>query len=114
MIWLLLKKNNQNTLKDKIEIDGIGLHNGIKVNLTIKPSAPGTGIVFKRIDIKENNLSPAERISVTKKYDDYWGVSWYMFSNPMYGDWEGSIIDFDYSISRDKKLEKKSKSLDQK
>ncbi len=66
------------------------------------------------VDIKENNLSPAERISVTKKYNDYWGVSWYMFSNPMYGDWEGSIIDFDYSISRDKKLEKKSKSLDQK
>ena len=51
-----MKKNNQNTLKDKIEIDGIGLHNGIKVNLTIKPSAPGTGIVFKRIDIKENNI----------------------------------------------------------
>ena len=32
----------------------------------------------------------------------------------VYGDWEGSIIDFDYSISRDKKLEKKSKSLYQK
>ena len=29
---------NQKTLKEKIELNGIGLHNGIKVNLIIKPS----------------------------------------------------------------------------
>ena len=46
---------NQNTLKEKIELKGIGLHNGVEVNLTVKPSKPNTGIVFKRIDINNDN-----------------------------------------------------------
>ena len=37
-------------------MQGLGLHSGLKVNITIKPSAPNTGIIFKRIDIKENNF----------------------------------------------------------
>ena len=37
-------------------MQGMGLHSGLKVNITIKPSAPNTGIIFKRIDIKENNF----------------------------------------------------------
>ena len=51
-----MPKLSQKTLKDKIELQGVGLHNGIKVNLTLKPSGPNTGIVFKRVDIKDNNL----------------------------------------------------------
>ena len=51
-----MSKLSQKTLKDKIELQGVGLHNGIKVNLTLKPSGPNTGIVFKRVDIKDNNL----------------------------------------------------------
>ena len=47
---------NQKTLKDIISIKGVGLHSGLDVNLTIKPSAANTGIVFKRIDLKENNI----------------------------------------------------------
>ena len=46
-----MKNISQKTLRDKIEIDGIGLHNGVKVNLIIKPAKPNSGIVFKRIDI---------------------------------------------------------------
>ena len=46
---------NQNTLKEKIELKGIGLHNGVEVNLAVKPSKPNTGIVFKRIDINNDN-----------------------------------------------------------
>ena len=49
----------QKTLKDKIELQGVGLHNGIKVNLTLKPSRPNTGIIFKRVDIKDNNIISA-------------------------------------------------------
>jgi UDP-3-O-[3-hydroxymyristoyl] N-acetylglucosamine deacetylase len=41
----------QKTIKNSIEISGIGLHNGIKVNLLIKPADINSGIVFKRIDI---------------------------------------------------------------
>ena len=47
---------NQKTVKDIICIKGVGLHSGIDVNLTIKPSAANTGIVFKRIDLVDNNI----------------------------------------------------------
>ena len=64
------------------------------------------------VDIKENNLTPYERVIITTKYDDFWGKSWFMFSNPMYGDWEGSILDFNYGQPRDEKLKIKSLFLD--
>ena len=51
-----MNKINQKTLKDKIEIDGIGLHNGVKVNLNIKPAKVNSGIIFKRVDIENNNI----------------------------------------------------------
>ena len=47
---------NQKTVKNSISFDGVGLHNGKPVELTINPSDPNTGIVFKRLDLKENNL----------------------------------------------------------
>jgi|TARA_B110001452_G_scaffold232675_1_gene210108 UDP-3-O-[3-hydroxymyristoyl] N-acetylglucosamine deacetylase len=47
---------NQKTIKQNISISGIGLHSGINANLTIKPAKPNTGILFKRIDIKDNNI----------------------------------------------------------
>ena len=51
-----MTKNNQKTLKDKISFSGIGLHNGLNVNLTIKPSEPDSGIIFKRLDIQDHNI----------------------------------------------------------
>ncbi len=50
-----MSKFNQKTINSKIELKGIGLHNGIEVNLTIKPAEPNFGINFKRIDVKDNN-----------------------------------------------------------
>ena len=47
---------NQKTIKKDITFQGVGLHSGLEVNLTIKPAEPNTGIIFKRIDIKENNI----------------------------------------------------------
>ncbi len=47
---------NQKTLKNSVQFKGVGLHNGKEVNLSIKPLEPDTGIVFKRVDIKNNNL----------------------------------------------------------
>ncbi len=43
--------NLQKTIKEEIEIEGIGLHNGVKVNLVLKPAAVNSGIKFKRTDI---------------------------------------------------------------
>jgi len=47
---------NQKTIKDKITFTGVGLHSGKTVNISINPSEPNTGIIFKRIDLKNNNL----------------------------------------------------------
>jgi len=44
-------QNLQNTIKDSIHLEGVGLHNGIKVNLCLKPAEADTGILFKRIDV---------------------------------------------------------------
>ena len=47
---------NQKTIKKNVSFTGIGLHSGKQVKINVKPSDPNTGIVFKRIDLKVNNL----------------------------------------------------------
>ena len=47
---------NQKTICKNIILKGVGLHTGLEANLVIKPAEPNTGIIFKRIDIKENNI----------------------------------------------------------
>jgi UDP-3-O-[3-hydroxymyristoyl] N-acetylglucosamine deacetylase len=47
---------NQKTIKSAINLNGVGLHSGIDVNLKIKPAKPNEGIVFIRTDISENNV----------------------------------------------------------
>ena len=66
------------------------------------------------VDLNENLLSPKKRVETIKKYSKYWGTSWYMLANPMYGAWEGAIIDFDYSPPRKELVEKKFDALDPK
>ena len=43
----------QKTIKDSIELEGVGLHNGMKVNLSLKSSGVNSGIIFKRTDVDE-------------------------------------------------------------
>ena len=47
---------NQKTIKNDVKFKGVGLHSGKIVNLCIKSSEPDTGIIFKRVDLKSNNL----------------------------------------------------------
>ena len=47
---------NQKTISKNISFEGVGLHTGRKVSMTIKPAEPNSGIIFKRIDLKENNI----------------------------------------------------------
>ena len=56
---------NQKTLKDNITFSGIALHSGLNVNVCIKPAEPNFGIVFKRVDLKENNLVYPNFMNVT-------------------------------------------------
>src|SRR6056300_335772 len=46
----------QKTIKTPISFQGIGLHSGKIVNLCLKSAEPNTGIVFKRVDLNNNNL----------------------------------------------------------
>ncbi len=45
----------QKTISKKISIVGIGVHTGLKAKLDILPAQPNTGIIFKRVDLKQNN-----------------------------------------------------------
>ena len=47
---------NQKTINQDISFNGVGLHSGLAVTMTVKPAAPNTGIIFKRTDLKENNV----------------------------------------------------------
>ena len=46
----------QKTVKSNISLSGIALHSGLNVNICIKPADPNFGIVFKRVDLKSNNI----------------------------------------------------------
>ena len=55
----------QRTLRRKISFEGIGLHTGYSVRLTLQPAPPGTGIRFRRIDLKNFEIE-AIRTHVAK------------------------------------------------
>ena len=46
----------QKTVKNNVSFDGVALHSGLNVNVCIKPAEPNFGIVFKRVDLKNNNF----------------------------------------------------------
>ena len=55
----------QKTIKKNVSFSGVALHSGLDVNICIKPAEPNFGIVFKRIDHKENNLVYPNFMNVT-------------------------------------------------
>ncbi len=54
----------QRTLKHKVSATGVGLHTGEKVYLTLRPAAPDTGIVFRRVDLPQAADIKADPFSV--------------------------------------------------
>jgi UDP-3-O-[3-hydroxymyristoyl] N-acetylglucosamine deacetylase len=54
----------QRTLKTIIRASGVGLHGGVKVNLALRPAAPDTGIVFRRVDLPEPVDIPASALLI--------------------------------------------------
>ena len=56
---------NQKTISEPLTFKGVGLHSGLEVNLTLKPAEPNSGILFKRIDLKENNILIPSFLHVT-------------------------------------------------
>ncbi|HRO27448.1 MAG TPA: UDP-3-O-acyl-N-acetylglucosamine deacetylase [Gammaproteobacteria bacterium] len=56
----------QRTIKNVIRATGVGLHSGEKVFLTLRPAAPDTGIVFRRVDLDPVVEIPASGELVTE------------------------------------------------
>ena len=58
----------QQTVDNQVNFSGIGLHTGKSCNLKINPGHDNQGIVFKRVDLKENNIiySKYENVSSAK------------------------------------------------
>lgn len=54
----------QRTIKQLVKTVGVGLHSGTKVELTLRPAAPDTGIVFRRVDVTPPVDLPASAAGV--------------------------------------------------
>ena len=61
-----MPQHNQKTINDTIKFQGVGLHNGINVNLTVKPASENFGIKFCRTDISKENLIEANYQNVVE------------------------------------------------
>ena len=55
----------QKTINNPVIFEGIGLHSGKKSKITVLPAQNDQGITFKRIDLKNNNLVPANYKNVS-------------------------------------------------
>ena len=56
---------NQKTINKNITFKGIGLHSGLLATVSIKPAEPNSGIIFKRTDLKTNNIIIPNIFNVT-------------------------------------------------
>ena len=64
---------SQKTLKKTATFSGVGLHSGKKVEMTIKPSSPNSGITFKRTDLPTKICQACHRsFSWRKKWKTVW------------------------------------------
>ena len=61
-----MSQNNQKTINDTIKLSGVGLHNGIKANLTVKTASENFGIKFCRTDLDKENLIEANYQNVVE------------------------------------------------
>ncbi len=46
----------QSTIANKVSFSGVGIHTGRNVNVNILPASPNSGVIFKRVDLKKNNI----------------------------------------------------------
>jgi len=47
---------NQKTLKNFVSFSGVALHSGVTSNIKLLPAEPNSGVLFKRIDLNDNNF----------------------------------------------------------
>ena len=54
----------QTTVNQAVKFEGIGLHTGLNSMIKILPAKANAGILFKRVDLKENNIIEASYLNV--------------------------------------------------
>ena len=54
---------------------------------------------------------PAARKVLASQYANRWGREWIILPNPMFGSWESSLYEFDYTLPRDIRLDRKLQQL---
>ena len=70
----------QKTLNSETNFSGIGLHSGVKVDVTLVPANSNSGIIFKRTDLEKDNeiVANFKNVSSAKlctKIENDYGVS---------------------------------------
>ena len=55
----------QRTIKSLTRAVGVGLHSGQRVEITLRPAAPDTGVVFRRIDVAQPVDIPVSALAVS-------------------------------------------------
>ncbi len=72
---------NQRTIKNLIQLEGVGLHNGVNAKLNIKPAEINTGIIFTRTDVDssksiiEGSYKNVSSAILCTKIENSFGVS---------------------------------------
>ncbi|MFT4103456.1 MAG: UDP-3-O-acyl-N-acetylglucosamine deacetylase [Burkholderiaceae bacterium] len=56
----------QRTIKSLVHTTGVGMHSGKRVDLTLRPAAPDTGIVYRRVDLTPPVEIPARAENVNE------------------------------------------------
>ena len=54
----------QRTIKQQVRTTGVGVHSGTKVELTLRPAPPDTGIVFARVDLEPPVVFPVGPLAI--------------------------------------------------
>jgi 5'-nucleotidase (lipoprotein e(P4) family) len=53
----------------------------------------------------------AERTHLAQQFQENWGTRWIVVSNPLYGNWERTLYEYNYSFSRQEKIDRKLQQL---
>lgn len=61
--------------------------------------------------VYQGKLTPQERVTQGKRYQQYWGERWIILPNPVYGDWEKALYHYDSALPTAKKIQLKFDAL---
>lgn len=53
----------------------------------------------------------SERTHLAEQFQEYWGTRWIVISNPLYGNWERALYDYNFGLSRQGKINRKLEQL---